>query len=56
MSQNYEKFHFSLGHLARLLKMPLTFSRLSDYNFGNFSCSGLVLPFVSSTMMCLMLV
>ena len=55
MSQNYEKFRLSLGHLDRLLKMLLIFSRLSDYNFGNFPCSGLDLPFALSTMMCLML-
>ena len=55
-SQNYEKFRFSLRHLARFLKMALTLSCLSDYNFSNFPYSGLILPFVLSTMMYVMVV
>jgi len=55
ISQNYEKFHFSLRHLTCFLKMALTLSCLSDYNFSNFPYSGLILPFVLSTMMYLVL-
>ena len=56
LSQNSEKFHFSLRYLARFLKMALTLSCLSDYNFSNFPYSGLILPFVLSAMMYLIVV
>ena len=56
MSQNYEKFRFSQGHLARFLKMALTLSRKSNYNLTNFPYSGLIFPFALSKMMYLMLV
>ena len=55
-SQNYEKFRFSLRYLARFLKMALTLSCLSEYNFSNFPYSGLILPFLLSAMMSLIVV